>query len=123
MLHLADLVRLDGSKTPVYVDDQRNGHRGFYCSNGYDNKGKKLSVQMTGIEVMVEGHKVDVDSIQHQFQRHQDGDEAPANNESVHANEKHQRSHDEYVLQGNFLYHIVMIDDVIISRLVSLCVQ
>ncbi len=80
---------------------------------------------MIGIEVVVEGHKIDVDGVEHQLQRHQNGNKASADNEPVNTDEKHQCGHNQQILQRYFLYHNESVErvDVIVCPLFSLYVQ
>jgi hypothetical protein len=72
----------------VQVNDYRNGYRSFRSGNGYYKQGKENAIQLIGVQVFVECHKIDVHTIQDQFDRHQHGDQVAPGEQPIHADKK-----------------------------------
>src|SRR6185312_3611355 len=77
----------------IQVNNNCDRHRSFGSSNGNDEDGKEYTIQLIGVQVFIKSHKIDVHTVQHQLDRHQQGDQVPAGKQAVHANEKQGRTY------------------------------
>jgi hypothetical protein len=74
--------------TSVQINNDRYGYSCFRRCNGNDEDGKENTVQLLREQVFVEGHKIDIHTIQHQFNGHEHGDHIPSGEQAIHANEE-----------------------------------
>ena len=105
MLHVADIFNIYVVEPPVNIDDDGDGHCRFRCCHRDDEQGKEMSLQVTGVKVFIENDKIDGDRVQHQFQRHQDGDEVTAHQEAINPDKEHDRGDDQEMDDWNAFYH------------------
>jgi hypothetical protein len=61
-----------------------------------------MSLELIWEKIPVKRHKVDVDRIQDQFDRHENGDQVFPGQESVDADKKHQGADNKKIRQWNF---------------------
>jgi hypothetical protein len=74
--------------TSVKVNNNGNGNSSFRSGDRNYEDRKKQAVQFIREEVFVEGNKIDIYTIQNQFQRHQHRDHVPTGKKAVHANKE-----------------------------------
>jgi hypothetical protein len=72
----------------VQVDYNGYGKRYFGSGNGDNEYGKKYPVERIGIQVFIERYKVDVYTIQHEFNAHEHGNHIASCKQPVHAYKK-----------------------------------
>ena len=72
----------------VEVDDDGNGNGRLRRSDGDDEDGEEQSIHFSGPEIFIESDEIQVHTVQDQFDTHEHGDQVPAGEESVNANEK-----------------------------------
>ena len=84
---------------PVKIYDDRNGSGRFCCCDGDDENCKENSVEPVGPNVFIEGDKVQVHTVQHQFNTHQHGNQVPPGEESVHSDKEECGADEEYMVK------------------------
>ena len=57
----------------------------FGRSYGYNKYGKKYTLQLAGPQILVNGHKIDIDTIEHQFNAHKQRNHVAPGKQAVHA--------------------------------------
>jgi hypothetical protein len=72
----------------VQVDNNGNSKRYFGSSNRNNKNGKEYPVECIGVQVFIEGNKVDIDAIQHELYAHKNGNHIAPGKQPVHAYEK-----------------------------------
>jgi len=85
----------------VQVYNDGNRYRGFSSSNGDDEQGEKQAFHLSGVQVFVEGHEIDVHTVQDQLYGHQQRDQVPAREQPVHADKEKGNAYKKYIFQWN----------------------
>jgi hypothetical protein len=86
--HFFRLFHINRLMAAVQVNDDGDGHGSLSGGNGDDENGKEKSIHSSGPEIFIKSDKVQVHAVQDQFNTHEHGDQVPAGEEPVHANEK-----------------------------------
>jgi hypothetical protein len=74
--------------TAVQVNDNGNGNGNFGSGNGNNENGKEYPVERIGIQVLIECYKVDVHTIQHELNTHEDSNHIAPGKQAIHAYKK-----------------------------------
>src|SRR5215207_7451776 len=86
---------------PVQVDDDGNGHRRFRSGNGDNEQSKENTVKLLRVEIFVEGYKIDVDTIETKFNRHEHRNEIAACEQAIHPDKEKGRTYKQHMGQWN----------------------
>ena len=84
------------------IDDNSNRKRCLGSRNGYGKEGEEHTLGLLGIEKTVEYHKVDVDGIEHELERHQHSNHIFACDEAVDSAAEHNQRGQKIVYSCNF---------------------
>jgi hypothetical protein len=84
IFHFTGIFHINGSVAAIQIDDDRDGDSGFSRSYRDDKYGEKDAVEFFRIEIFIKHNKVDVHTIQNQFNRHQHGNEITPGEQAIH---------------------------------------
>jgi hypothetical protein len=108
MLHVADIFNIDIVEPPVNIDNDRDSHGSFGGGHGDDEQSEKMPLQLVGVQVFIENDEIDIHRVQHQFDRHEDGDQVPSDQEPVDPYKEHDCGDNQEMNDGYALYHDVL---------------
>src|SRR5450432_3972269 len=84
IFHFGCIIHVNGMMAPVKIYDDSYGNSSFCSRNNDNEKGKEHTVNFIRVQVFIEGHKVDVHAVQHQFNGHEHSDQVAPGKQSVH---------------------------------------
>jgi hypothetical protein len=97
-----NIVNTNGIKLAINIYDQGNGDGSFCRGNGHDNQSEEVSFQPVRKQVMVEGNKVDVHGIQHEFNTHEHRDQVSADEHAHQSDKEYNRAEHNHVVEWYF---------------------
>jgi hypothetical protein len=99
MFHFIYIFHIDGTEAPVYINDDGNGDGSFGGGDRNDEHGKKVALEIVRVQIPVKCHEINIDRIQYQFYRHQDGNQVLSRKESVNTEEEHDGTDDQEIFE------------------------
>src|SRR5574341_887309 len=88
--HDIELIHVHGPAVPDQEDDDRQGHGGLGGRHGNHEHGEDLAGEV--LQIVREGHEVDVRGIEHEFDGHEDDEDVPPRQHAHHADGEERRA-------------------------------
>ena len=103
-----DLIYIGGNFSTEHHDDDGQPHRGFACCNGDHEQRRHLPCHR--LQVMREGHQVDICGIQHDLDGHENNNEVPPNEHTQDARHKQNGTEGDIGGEGNHGFSVSVFD-------------
>ena len=87
---------------PEEVDDDCDGERGLGGCDGDGKERKEHAFHLAGEKETVKHDKIDIDRVEHQLERNQDGNHVFAGDETVDSAAEHNQTGNQVIYSCNF---------------------
>lgn len=91
------------------MDYYSDGYCRFGCCYGYDEDGEEHSVKTARPQVFIEDDEIQIDTVQHELQRHQNGNQVSSGEESEDADEEQGGAEQQQVMEWDFAHLVLLV--------------